>query len=111
MAVTAVVLIESKTIPASQQTQYTSTNLVTIVDKFTATNYGGAVATINVNLVQRNDSASNSNLTVSSRRLQPNETYTFPEVVGHVLSVGDFISTLAGTANSINIRASGRQIT
>lgn len=110
MTVTATALIESKTIPASQQTQYTSTNLVTIVDKFTATNYGGAVATINVNLVQNSGSASSSNLVISSRRLQPNETYTFPEIVGHVLNIGDFISTLAGTANSINIRASGRQI-
>jgi len=37
--------------------------------------------------------------------------YTFPEIVGQVLNSGDFISTIAGTASAINIRASGRQIT
>jgi hypothetical protein len=36
--------------------------------------------------------------------------YTFPEVVGQVLNSGGFISTIAGTASAINIRASGRVV-
>jgi hypothetical protein len=42
--------------------------------------------------------------------LQAGETYTFPEIVGAALAAGDFISTIAGTATAINIRASGREI-
>jgi hypothetical protein len=50
-------------------------------------------------------------LIVKTKTLQPSETYTFPELVGHVLSPGGFISTLAGTASAINIRVSGREVT
>ena len=39
------------------------------------------------------------------------ETYTCPEVVGQILEAGGFISTLAGSATSITIMASGREIT
>jgi len=45
-----------------------------------------------------------------SRVIAPNETYTFPELVGHVLESGSTISTLASAAASISIRASGREI-
>jgi hypothetical protein len=32
-------------------------------------------------------------------------------LVGHVLAPSGFISTIAGTATAINIRASGREVT
>jgi hypothetical protein len=47
---------------------------------------------------------------VKTKTLQPSETYTFPELVGHVLLNNGFISTIAGTASAINIRASGRLV-
>jgi hypothetical protein len=50
-------------------------------------------------------------LIVKTKTLQPAETYTFPEIVGQILSPGAFISTIASAATSINIRASGREIT
>jgi hypothetical protein len=56
-------------------------------------------------------SAGNDNLIVKTKTLQPSETYTFPEIVGAALSVGAFISTIAGTASAINIRSNGREIT
>ena len=43
--------------------------------------------------------------------LQFGEVYTFPELVGQVLASGGFISTIAGAADSINMRVSGREIT
>lgn len=110
MAITTKVLIASKTAEATQQTQYTATGVTTIIDKFTAVNYSGAAATISVNLVTVSYLPTNSNLVVSSRTLQPGETYRFPELTGHVLNPGDYISTIAGTASAINIRASGREI-
>lgn len=110
MAVFNTVLIPAKTAENAQTTQYTSTNVSTIIDKFTATNYSGTAATISVNLVTSGGSAGNDNLIVKAKTLQPSETYTFPELVGQTLLAGGFISTLAGTASAINIRASGRTI-
>jgi len=109
MTVTYSVLF-SKTAENAQTTQYTSANVRTIIDKFTATNYTATAATISVNLVANADTADNDNLIVKTKTLQPSETYTFPELVGHALDVGGFISTIAGTATAINIRASGRVI-
>ena len=103
-------IIPAKIAEAAQTTQYTSTGVQTIIDKFTATNYSAAAATNSVNLVTAAGSAGNDNLIVKTKTLQPSETYTFPELVGHVLGVGGFISTIAGTATSINIRASGRLV-
>ena len=111
MAVTATVLIASKIAESSQTTQYTSTGVTTIIDKFTATNYSGSAATLSVNLVTSADTAGNQNLVVKTKTLQAGETYTFPEIVGQTLLASGFISTIAGTATAINIRASGRQIT
>jgi hypothetical protein len=110
MAVTISNIIPAKTAENSQTTQYTSTGVQTIIDKFTATNYNTAAATISVNLVASGGSTGNDNLIVKTKTLQPAETYTFPELVGHVLPAGGFISTIAGTASAINIRASGRLV-
>ena len=110
MAVTISNIIPAKTAENTQTTQYTSSGFQTIIDKFTATNYSAAAATISVNLVTAAGSAGNDNLIVKTKTLQPSETYTFPELVGHVLPLNGFISTIAGTASAINIRASGRLV-
>jgi hypothetical protein len=111
MAVTVTVLIPAKTAENAQTTQYTSTGVTTIIDKFTATNYSAAAATLSINLVTAAGSAGNDNLIVKTKTLQAGETYTFPEIVGQILAPSGFISTIAGTASAINIRASGRQVT
>ena len=111
MAVYVKVLIPAKIAENAQTTQYTATGVTTIIDKFTATNYSAAVATISVNIVTAADTAGNQNLIVKTKTLQPSETYTFPELVGQALAPSGFISTLAGTATAINIRANGREIT
>jgi len=110
MAVTISNIIPAKTAEATQTTQYTSTGVQTIIDKFTATNYSAVAATISVNLITAAGTATDSNLIVETKTLQPTETYTFPELVGHVIPNNGFISTIAGTATSINIRASGRLV-
>ena len=110
MAVTISNIIPAKTAESTQVTQYTSAGVQTIIDKFTATNYSAAAATISVNLVTAAGSAGNDNLIVKTKTLQPSETYTFPELVGHVIPNNGFISTIAGSASAINIRASGRLV-
>jgi hypothetical protein len=110
MAVYVKVLIPAKTAENSQTTQYTATSVTTIIDKFTATNYSATAATLSINLVTSGDTAGNQNLITKTKTLQAAEVYTFPEIVGQVLAASGFISTLAGTATSINIRASGREV-
>ena len=110
MAVNIKVLIPAKIAENTQVTQYTATNVSTIIDKFTATNYSASAATISVNLVTQFDSAGNQNLIIKAKTLLPSETYTFPELVGHVLQPGGFISTIASASSSINIRSSGREV-
>ena len=111
MTVTVKVLVPAQTANNSQSTVYTANGVTAIIDKFTATNYAASEATISVNLVNPAGSAGNDNLIVKTKTLQPSETYTFPELVDHVLPPGGFISTIAGTASAINIRVSGREVT
>jgi len=111
MTVTVKVLIPAKIAENTQTTQYTATGVTALIDKFTATNYDTAAHTISVNLVTSADAAGNQNLIVKTKTLQAGETYTFPEIVGAALASGGFISTIASAATSINIRASGREIT
>jgi hypothetical protein len=110
MTVTVKVLIPAKIAEAAQTTQYTAVGVTTIIDKFTATNYSAVAATLSVNLVTSAGAAGDANLITKTKTLQPAEVYTFPELVGQVLSPSAFISTIAGTATSINIRASGREV-
>jgi hypothetical protein len=110
MAVAAKALVLPKTVESSQTTQYTATNVTAIIDKFTATNYSASAATISVNLVPVATATSNNNLIVKIKTLLPSETYTFPELVGHVIPPSGFISTIAGTASAINMYVSGREI-
>lgn len=111
MTVTVKALIPAKQAENTQTTQYTATNCKAIIDKFTATNTTAANVTISVNIVTSGGSAGASNLIVDTRAIAPDETYTFPELVGQVLDSGGFISTIAGTASALTIRASGREIT
>jgi len=111
MTVTVRVLIPAKQAENSQTTQYTASNVRAVIDKFTATNTTTSNVTLSVNLVASGGSASAANLIVDARTIAPDETYTFPELVGQVLEAGGFISTIASAATSLTIRASGREIT
>lgn len=111
MGVLVKTLIPSKQAENAQTTQYTTVNCKTIIDKFTATNTSASNVTLSVNLVTSGGSAGVSNLVTDSRSIAPDETYTFPEIVGQVLESGAFISTIASAATSLTIRASGREIT
>ena len=110
MTVTVKVLIPAKQAENVQTTQYTASNVKTIIDKFTVTNTSGNNVTFSCNLVTVSGSAGASNLIIDTRTIVPDETYTCPELVGQALDVGGFISTIAGAGTSLTIRASGREI-
>ena len=94
----------------SQTTQYTATAVRAIIDKATVTNTDTVARTFSVNLVQAAGSASNSNLVIDTKTVQPDETYTCPELVGHVLEPSAFISTIASAATALTLRISGREV-
>lgn len=110
MTTTLRVLVPAKTVENTQVTQYTASAVTAIIDKFTCTNYSGSPATISVNIVTLADTSGNQNLITKTKSLQASEVYTFPELVGQVIAPGGFISTIAGTITSINMRVSGREI-
>jgi IMP cyclohydrolase len=111
MTVTVKNIIPRKQAENVQTAQYTATNCKTIIDKFTVTNTSAANVTFAANLVASAGAVGNDNLVLKARAIAPNETYTCPELVGQVLEVGGFISTLAGAATALTISASGREIT
>ena len=112
MTVIAKPLIQGTLAAAADTTQYTApTGTRTIIDKFTACNNDAAARTLTVNLVASGGAVGAANQVVKTKTLAAGETYTFPELVGHVLATGDFISTNASAAGVVAVRASGREVT
>lgn len=100
-------LIPSKEVDASETTQYTSTGVTTTIWNCTVTNKTGSAATITIRIVPSGGSAGATNTIISARSIAAGECYPCPELVGKVLGDGQFISTLAGTANALVINAGG----
>lgn len=112
MTTTPRVLIDSKLAETAETTQYPVADgdrVKTSIDKFTAYNSGSANATLTVRLVPQAGTAGASNATVR-KIIAPGRTEMLPELIGHNLEAGDFISTICDTADVV-IRASGRQFT
>lgn len=112
MAVNSRVIVPYKVLEAAQTTQYTTpAGIYWIMDKCTCTNISAVAASVSIHRVPSGGVADTSNKTIDTKTLQPKECYTFPEVVGKILQPGDFISTIAGTAASINFELNGRMLT
>jgi len=105
------VLVPSKIVENAQTPQYTATNVTTEIGAVDVTNYSGGAVTISINLVTSGDTPGNQNLTIKNKSIAAGATYTFPELWGQYLMPGDFISTIASAATSLNIRISGRELT
>lgn len=91
----------------SETTEYPAT-VPTVIDKFTGTNIGAAVAVLTVKLVPQGGSAGTSNIIVK-KSIDPGETVAFWEIQGHALEVGGFISVICDTASAVVRRCSGRK--
>lgn len=111
MAVTVKNIIPRKYAESTQTSQYVASGCTTIIDKFTVTNNSSGSVTFSVNLVALSGTPTNANRVLAARSIAVGETYTCPELVGQVLSVGGIISTLASVASALTISASGREIT
>lgn len=111
MTATVENIIPAKQAEDSQTAQYTSSNVKTTIDKFTATNTSAGAVTLSVNIIPKAGAAGDDNLIIKNKSIAIDETFTFPGLVGHVMAEGDFISTIASAATSLTIRASGRVVT
>ncbi len=111
MTVVAQTLIEPILLTTADVTLYTApANTRVIIDKFTAANTTAGAITITVNLVASGGAASATNTLISARSVSAGATDLCPEIVGHILNPGDFISAKASANTSIGLRASGRAV-
>ena len=112
MTITVKPLIPGKFAESAQTTQYVApTGTRAIIDKATATNTTASTVTFSVNLVPNGGAPLDSNIVIDTRSIAAGECYTCPELVGHVIEPGGFISTLASSATALSIRFSGREVT
>ena len=112
MTVLVRTLAECVQVAAADTAYYTTpASTRTIIDKMTATNTTAGTLTLTVNLVASGGSVGASNTVISAQAIAAGATYTCPEVVGHFLNPGDFISAKASAATSITLRISGREAT
>lgn len=111
MAVTVKKLISAQQLTAANATYYTATNCKTIIDKCTVTNTTAGAITLTLDIVDSGGTAGVTERMISAKSIAAGETYTCPEMVGHILNDGDTIQGLASAATSLTIRASGREIT
>jgi hypothetical protein len=110
MTTTTAALIGTKAVETSETSQYSSLNGKTIIDKFDVCNTTTNAIPFTARIVPSGGTASSTNALLPAKSVAPGETYRCPEIVGHTLERGDFISTLAGAAG-LTVRASGRQVT
>lgn len=111
MAVNPKALIPAKVAENAQTTQYTAVNVTTVIDQFTVMNTSAGAVQFSANVVTSGDVASSANRVIGPRSIAAGESYLCPEMINQVLESGSYISTLAGTASTLTIRASGREIT
>lgn len=110
MTIVAKCLIETQVAPIAETSLYPApANTRTIIDKLSATNTTAGALTITIKLVPAGQVAGVAYEVSHAASIAAGQSYTFPEVIGHVLASGDFISVIASAAG-INIRASGREV-
>lgn len=77
----------------------------------TATNDTTTAKYFTVYRVPSGGSAGDDNLVINQKTLSSRESYTCPELVGHIIEAGDTIEALAEAASQITIHLSGVAIT
>lgn len=113
MTVRNICLLQSKYAENAQTTQTLlhQAGSRAIIDKFSASNGTAGAVTLAVSIVASGGTVSADELVLPARSIAAGEVYNCPELVGHVLQPGDFISLIASAASSIVIRIGGREVT
>ena len=110
MSVTSKPLYTAAYLGATDTPLYTAgAGVRTILDKVTAYNSDVLARLVSFNLVPNGGAVGASNMVIS-KSIAAGDTYTFPEVVGHVLEAGGVLSGVAAVASKIVVRISGREV-
>lgn len=110
MATTTTVFVGSKYLENVQTDQYIAVGVKAIIDSVTITNSSTNGANVTFQIVPVSGSASSSNVMVSNHYLSPGESYSCPELVGHVLRPNEKLSGICTVASAVVLRVSGREI-
>jgi hypothetical protein len=107
MTINVVQLIAPQQLTNATATYYTSTNVVTRIDKFTVTNPTGGAVTCTLYLVPSAGSANDGTTITSAKSIQAGETWNCPDMVGQILKAGGTIQAKASANTSLTISAGG----
>jgi len=95
--------------PAVAAYMYTSTDCITIIDKFTVTNVSALPQTFRIWVVPNNStSVTDPYLLVSNRPVQADETFLCPELVGKELTSGVTIAWSASDDYVLTVSTAAR---
>lgn len=104
---TGVPLIEGIDVAATLTAILTNTASTRMrVDNITFTNYSALPQTLTVQIIESGGSAGNPNIVLDNIPIPAGESISPVEVL-HGLNTGDEIRAIAGTVNTINVRATG----
>ena len=111
MTVVAKTLVASQYAQNSEAQVYRPNGTRAIIDRFTAVNNSASPAELSVWIVPNGGTTGGGNRMIYQRELASKESYSCPEIIGHVLESGDSLVVLASAGGAIAIRVSGREVT
>lgn len=112
MTTTNLQLFSPAQLTTSAATYYTvGSNLRSIIKKLSFCNTSAGAVTVTLYLIKSGGSAGDTNTLTSAHTLAAGETWSCPDVEGHVLHAADFIQAKASAATSVTVHGSGVEIT
>lgn len=109
MAQTFKRLIEGSALSNTTTIYYTATGK-TVIQKVTFVNSDTSPRTVTLYFVPQGSVAGGTNIIVNAGTIFPSETWSPPDAVGHVLEAGGTIQAKISSGTSVNLVASGVEI-
>ena len=110
MSVQPVQLFAPQQLTNAATIYYTSTNILTRIDKLTFTNQDSSAHTVTIYLVPAAGSPVAANLITKTYQIPAGATYNCPDVVGHILGAGGTLQMLADANTEVTAFGAGTQI-
>jgi len=97
---------------AANTTLYTAAaNTRVRITAATVTNDSATARYISFHLVPSGGAVGDAYLILNQRVIGDKESYTLPELIGHVMDTGDFLSAIAEAADALSVQISGIAVT
>lgn len=112
MAITGKRMVAGSQLTASAATYYTvGASTRAQIQAMTITNRNASSRTVTIHLVPSGGTADDTNIILAAKSLAQNESYKVIEAIGQWLEAGGTIQALASAATSVNLVASGIEVT